>query len=168
MVTSRQSEPRSISRRDAIKKGALVGGALVWATPVVQTIGMKAPLAQETSPLDPDISYIGMAVVCDDGTSVTTGYIIKFEGCTDGDCFDPDPGNFPVCDGFPPEPAGVPADGDGLGFTATGPREDGSVLITVPDGCEVTSSVIKGGQCCADGPVGVGLTDLVFYRPHCP
>ena len=33
-----------------LKKGAIFGGALVWATPVVQTVGMRAASAQEASP----------------------------------------------------------------------------------------------------------------------
>ena len=39
-----------VTRRDILKRGALVGGALVWATPVVQTIGMQRAQAQVVSP----------------------------------------------------------------------------------------------------------------------
>lgn len=39
-----------ISRRDAIKKGAVVGGAVLWATPVVQSIGMSPASATHVSP----------------------------------------------------------------------------------------------------------------------
>jgi hypothetical protein len=39
-----------ITRRQALKKGALLGGALAWATPVVQVIGMQPALAQTVSP----------------------------------------------------------------------------------------------------------------------
>ena len=40
---SNSEEPRSgISRRDVIKRGAIVGGTLVWAAPVVQSLGSKA------------------------------------------------------------------------------------------------------------------------------
>lgn len=39
-----------ITRRQALKKGALLGGALAWATPVVQVIGMQPALAQPVSP----------------------------------------------------------------------------------------------------------------------
>jgi hypothetical protein len=31
-----------ISRRSALKRGALLGGALAWSTPLVQTIGLRA------------------------------------------------------------------------------------------------------------------------------
>lgn len=39
-----------ISRRDFLKRGAALGGAIAWATPVVQTIGMRSALAQTASP----------------------------------------------------------------------------------------------------------------------
>ena len=35
-----------LTRREALKKGAMLGGALVWAVPVVQTVGMSAAMAQ--------------------------------------------------------------------------------------------------------------------------
>ena len=41
---------QGISRREALKTGAKIAGALVWATPAVQAIGMSAAHAQETSP----------------------------------------------------------------------------------------------------------------------
>jgi len=39
-----------VSRRDFLKRGALLGGALVWTTPVVQVVGMNPALAQAASP----------------------------------------------------------------------------------------------------------------------
>ena len=44
-----------ITRRELLKRGAVLGGALVWATPVVQTIGMRAAFAQSTSPDCPNL-----------------------------------------------------------------------------------------------------------------
>lgn len=35
-----------VTRRDLVKRGAVVGGALLWATPIVQSIGPSA-LAQQ-------------------------------------------------------------------------------------------------------------------------
>ena len=40
----------AITRRQALKRGAVLGGALVWATPVVQVVGMRPALAQTVSP----------------------------------------------------------------------------------------------------------------------
>ena len=39
-----------ITRRQALRKGAILGGALAWATPIVQVIGMKPAFAQVVSP----------------------------------------------------------------------------------------------------------------------
>ncbi len=38
-----------VTRREALKKGARLGGALVWAIPVVQTVGMSSAMAQTVS-----------------------------------------------------------------------------------------------------------------------
>ena len=39
-----------LTRREVLKKGAVLGGALAWGTPVVQVIGMRPAVAQVTSP----------------------------------------------------------------------------------------------------------------------
>jgi len=44
--------PEGLSRRDLLRRGAALGGALAWATPVVQVIGMSPALATGTSPID--------------------------------------------------------------------------------------------------------------------
>lgn len=43
-------QPTGITRREALRKGAILGGALAWATPVVQVVGMKPAFAQSVSP----------------------------------------------------------------------------------------------------------------------
>lgn len=40
----------ALTRRQALKRGAILGGALAWATPVVQVVGMRPALAQTVSP----------------------------------------------------------------------------------------------------------------------
>jgi hypothetical protein len=39
-----------VSRRDFLKRGAALGGAMIWATPVIQIVGMRPALASHTSP----------------------------------------------------------------------------------------------------------------------
>lgn len=39
-----------ITRRQALKRGAILGGGLVWAAPVVQVVGMRPALAGTVSP----------------------------------------------------------------------------------------------------------------------
>jgi hypothetical protein len=40
---------QGVTRRQALKKGALTGAAIVWTVPVVQSIGMSAAHADEPS-----------------------------------------------------------------------------------------------------------------------
>ncbi len=44
------TETSTITRRELLKKGALVGGTALWVTPVVQVVGMSRAFAKETSP----------------------------------------------------------------------------------------------------------------------
>jgi hypothetical protein len=39
----------SITRREALRRGAVVGGAVLWASPTVQTLGMGRALAAQPS-----------------------------------------------------------------------------------------------------------------------
>ena len=39
-----------LTRRELLKRGAALGGAVVWATPIVQAVGMQSALAQVPSP----------------------------------------------------------------------------------------------------------------------
>ena len=39
-----------MSRRDLLRRSAIVGGALLWAAPTIQTVGMKAAAAQVGGP----------------------------------------------------------------------------------------------------------------------
>ena len=43
------SSSQGVTRRQAMKKGALAGAAIVWTVPVVQSIGMTAAHADEPS-----------------------------------------------------------------------------------------------------------------------
>jgi hypothetical protein len=44
-----QQHSQGLTRREVIKKGALLGGTVMWVTPIVQTVGMSRALAQEPS-----------------------------------------------------------------------------------------------------------------------
>lgn len=151
--------PSRLSRREALRRGAIVGGSLLWTTPALQTLRMSRAHAQQPSPrTGHDISYIALNVLCQEG-QVAVSYTLKYEGCTGPDCFESDPGNFPACGGVF-TPSGTPTDGDDLGFSATGPDASGCVTITVPADCTVTASAVKGGPDCCPGPTGSGA--LVF------
>ena len=42
--------PQGLTRREMIKRGALLGGTVMWVTPVVQAVGMSRALAAAPSP----------------------------------------------------------------------------------------------------------------------
>ena len=71
-------QPGGITRRQALKRGAILGGALAWATPVVQVIGMKPALAQVPSPVRDCVVRVqtGNETVC---------YLVTQEECA---CFE--------------------------------------------------------------------------------
>jgi len=58
---------QGITRRDLLRRGAVLGGAVVWTTPVVQTLGMGRAFAQTASPTGKDISYLVIHWDCGEG-----------------------------------------------------------------------------------------------------
>ncbi|MBW3548198.1 MAG: hypothetical protein KY452_08725 [Actinobacteria bacterium] len=48
--SSADETPSGVTRREAIKKGAIVGGTVMWVAPLVQTVGMSSASAQTASP----------------------------------------------------------------------------------------------------------------------
>lgn len=49
MSSEGESLTDDLTRREALKRGAALGGMLLWITPAVQAVGMSRALAQETS-----------------------------------------------------------------------------------------------------------------------
>ena len=161
------SATRGITRRDLLKKGAALGGAVVWVTPIVQSVGMGRAFAQAPSPCTPGISYIAMNISCletdgePDPFGVPVLYFIKWE---DGQMieWEVDPGSVPGCS--PPfTPDGLPAAG-GLpeepnkGFVVTIDSSGFATVVPGPE-CTVLEGVVKGGQLCST------LTDLMVSLP---
>lgn len=140
------SPNQGISRRDLLKKGAILGGAVVWVTPIVQSVGMGRAFAQTTSPCMPPISYIAMNVQCNGSI-----YFIKWEAdLGEFGLFEVDPGSVPGCkDIF--MPMGTAMDGDDLGFSVS-VDASGTATVTLPQSpdpeCIVIAGVVKGGQLC--------------------
>jgi hypothetical protein len=139
---------RSVSRRDALKRGAVLGGSLLWTAPIVQSITVPA-FAQ----YPPDISYIALNITCPDGN-----FVVKWE--VDEADWDPDPGSFPDCECF--TPVGEKADGGDKGLTASSPDPSGCITINTGP-CIATLTVVMGGGNCTTGPMGAG--DLLFCPP---
>ena len=85
-----------ISRRDMLRKSAVVGGAgaMIWAAPSITKYG-SAAFGSEGTPLT-GFSYAAAVVNCVDGTADGTDYRVKYE--LDEGGFEDSPGNLPKCD----------------------------------------------------------------------
>ena len=130
-------EEQGITRRDLLRRGAVLGGAVMWTTPVVQTLGMGRAFAQTASPTGgKDISYIGINVNCN-GES----YFLKWE---DGGWED-SPGAAPECadkDDLPPG-----ANGGDKGFDVQPGPTGACKELFVPAGYEDCIEVwVKAGS----------------------
>lgn len=71
-----------ISRRDLLRRGAALGGAVLWVTPAMQTVGMSRALAQETSPIpsDGEGTVEGTVVDATDPSVLIAGALVEVVG----------------------------------------------------------------------------------------
>lgn len=115
---------QGITRRDLLRRGVVLGGAVVWTTPVVQTLGMGRAFASTASPVgDKDISYIGINVICADNTQ---SFFAKWE---DGK-WEESPGAAPECADKDDLPNGLDGMTKGFSITQVSPS---CANVTVPD-----------------------------------
>lgn len=148
-------DSQGISRRDLLKRGAALGGAVVWATPVVQTLGMGRAFASTASPTGTAISYIAITWRCGDGTY---NFSKNEEDGTANGSWEPDPGSIPGCEGaLPGHPDNMVKIDNPPEFSVT---YDGNCATIVVDGglsgCEI-NYVLKGGQePCKSGTLSAG------------
>lgn len=138
-----------ISRRNLMKRGAVVGGGLVWATPVVQTVNRRA-MAQADGTPPPDgrieggaISFVALVLDCPDGYA-RVKYNVDED---DAGSWETQPGRngVPQC----PDPAGwdaaTDADGAVLGITVSGGNQQGRVCFDLSaTACTFVAGVTKG------------------------
>lgn len=77
--------PGLVTRRDVLKRGAVVGGTVLWVAPLVQTLGMGRAFAADTSgdPCTLDLSITGCTKVV---KFHTTKYRFDLEACTPSEC----------------------------------------------------------------------------------
>ena len=159
-----ENTTEGVSRRNMLKKSALVGGTMVWAAPVVQSFTAPA-FAAGTPEIDGQaISYIALLLDCGGGK-----YRVKFEESNGsfllecgvdfetGQCPEDLPGSTVAgC------PAGLTADDAVL-------NPDGSVTIDIGS-CTIDDFVVKCGQSClgpGEGGQPSGGTGQVTFVP-CP
>lgn len=70
---------REITRRDALKKGAVAGGGALWAVPVVQAIGITPASAQVASPRPPGPALKGISFIVFRFRCGTQTYAVKID-----------------------------------------------------------------------------------------
>lgn len=85
-----------ISRRDLLRRGAVVGGALVWSTPMIHSVALAQTQGTPVPEEPGAISYVAMVLTCDG-----QDHQVKFEvtGDTTGEWVEP--GDTPGCN--PPQ-----------------------------------------------------------------
>jgi hypothetical protein len=146
-----ENEAQGITRRDLLKRGAALGGAVVWATPVVQTLGMGRAFAQTASPVGgKGISYIGInAYNCAEGGD----YFAKWE---DGD-WEESPGAAPDCADKDSLPDGVDGMTHGISVTLL---SDSCAQVTLTEDCTYDIWVKGGSSQSTDEPCNkyIGLS----------
>jgi len=141
-----ENELHGITRRDLLRRGAALGGAVVWATPIVQTLGMGRAFASTASPVGKDISYIGINVTNCNGVS---DFFVKWE---DGDWED-HPGAAPECADKEDLAPGVDSGGEGFEVSWSG---GACADLWVPEEYENCTVVVwvKAGSSTSTGTEG--------------
>jgi hypothetical protein len=149
-----------LTRRRFVKRAALVGGTLVWATPVVQSIGSPA-MAAGTRPND--ISYLAVLISC-----AGKWYRMKWETTTLGTLSLETGSRFSLPG---TTKTLMPATGTVQNGAAPGTQgaynADGSISVALGSGCTIVDFVVKRGLCAAGpgqaGEPNVPLTGLVTF-----
>lgn len=156
--TPTQPGEDGLTRRDLLRKGAILGGALAWSIPTVQTFRMAPAFAAATSHA---VSYVAMVLQCGDAY-----YQAKWEvggSWSDGGalpCGDHSSQSWPSYDYSSlhdiqplPDPSRVHLGEDKYKYT----------FDFRGKGCTVIWSINKCAQTCESGETG----DVVTFSP-CP
>ena len=125
-MTENVPATQGLTRRELLKRGALIGGALAWATPAVQLIGMQPALASHVS----EICFC----VKDESIPIGSGDLVPLGG-SQGECIDSSPDDVNCTD---PPPL---LDSE---FTVTN-NGDGSYTIKYPENCDLVAVSVKCG-----------------------
>jgi hypothetical protein len=83
-----EEERSGPNRRDVLRRGAILGGAMVWTVPVVQTFGGAAFAATGTPPCSPDEIQVNDPT---SGACVTKFTLAATPQCCDCIASHPDP-----------------------------------------------------------------------------
>jgi len=141
-----------ITRRDILKKGAIAGGVLVWAVPVVETLDMTAAYAGTKSKPGGNAQFQNFSYIAFDLLCGTSCYRMKLNsvGTSDADCgTDFSAGSCGFKTVLQSCGAGQPGPGTGCGPVSVVQNADNSVTVSYGPGCSITDWVVHQGQCCA-------------------
>jgi hypothetical protein len=132
-----------VSRRRFVKRAALVGGTLVWVTPVVQSIGSPA-MASGSRPYD--IADLAVIITC-----AGKVFRMRWETRPTGELVLKTGRDVPV----PPAAAPLlPLLGELVNGAAPLTRAsylaDGSIYLTLGKGCKLEYFVVKRGDCVSE------------------
>lgn len=138
-------EESGLSRRDVLKRGAVLGGSLIWAVPTIQAIGMSAAFANETSPVC-NVYFAAKIGQEDDGPVVCVS--IHNQGAGPGKCLDvaeiASDNGFTVSDGACDRVESF-----------SSPDED-NWTVTLAEGCQLWDAAVGiktgGGNECVPAP----------------
>lgn len=153
---SENATRQGLTRRELLKKGAALGGALVWAAPTVQIIGMQPAMAAHVSDLCICVKFNN----CDDGG---TWEVLGAEN--PGNCLDSS--DAPGCDrGFQPDSSfRVVSKAGDCGLDEFCIQFDGlDVTIYFPEYCSLIAVAEKrgagsGGPECVEPPANLVIGD---------
>ena len=141
-----------IDRREIIKRGAILGG-VVWAAPVIQSIGIPAfaatPTPVTTPPEDQDMSFIRAVVTCNDTT-----YRVNYE---DDGGWEDDPGppfDHPQCSPGGWTTDGIVAENGGQLGLQVYVDDNGQWVLFVPESCTLVDAKLWSGSDGCSGRVG--------------
>lgn len=150
-----------LSRREVLKRGAALGGSLIWAAPTVQAIGMSPAFAQDASP------------------RCNVYYAVKIDPTAEGGCED-----IYAQRGGPGKCLDVVGTASGAGFTVS-PGGCGRIAgmntagddwtVTLAAGCQLWDDAVGiktgGGSACLGSPTwdyDAATRTITFFTPGGP
>jgi hypothetical protein len=136
---SENATNQGLTRRELLKKGAILGGALAWAAPTVQIIGMQPAMAAHVSDRCICVKFDGS----DDNGNYWTS--IGNTGENQGTCIPAIPSN---CENFSPDSTFQAGNCDGSSDTFCIEKDGDTWYLFFPLYCSLTELYTKCGSSC--------------------
>lgn len=163
-MKQQQTQRVGMTRRDVMRRGAVIGGTLMWAAPAVQTIAKPAFAAGSEIT---GFSYFAATVQCSDGVT----YRVKYE-VDDAAWECPAGSSLPACEGMAPSgyDSAEPACGDQAPLNITISQSGNLVTFTLhatDPTCTFSfdggvHGVVKEANNCAAGTVSADGQSITF------